>query len=103
LAGWRRERMPELPKTAAFETAPDWICEVLSPGTAARDRTAKRRIYGRERVRHLWFVDPAEQTLEVFRLHEVGWTLVGAWSGDARVRAEPFDAVELEPGALWTT
>src|ERR1700739_3549628 len=30
LAGWRRERMPELPETAAFELAPDWICEVLS-------------------------------------------------------------------------
>ncbi len=31
LASWRRERMPELPDTAAFELAPDWVCEVLSP------------------------------------------------------------------------
>lgn len=35
LAGWRRESMPELPNTAAFELAPDWLCEVLSPGTSA--------------------------------------------------------------------
>jgi len=35
LAGWRRERMPELPEAAAFELAPDWACEVLSPATAS--------------------------------------------------------------------
>src|ERR1700729_1449695 len=48
LAGWRRERMPELPDAAAFELAPDWICEVLSPGAAARDRTEKMPLYARE-------------------------------------------------------
>lgn len=30
LAGWRRERMPELPRVPYFELAPDWVCEVLS-------------------------------------------------------------------------
>ena len=34
IAGWRREWMPALPETAYFETAPDWVCEVLSPSTA---------------------------------------------------------------------
>jgi hypothetical protein len=33
LAGWRRERMPEMPHAAAFELAPDWVCDVLSPAT----------------------------------------------------------------------
>ena len=58
LAGWRRERMPELPDAAAFELAPDWICEVLSPSTAASDRAEKMPIYARERVAHVWLVDP---------------------------------------------
>src|SRR5688572_14211617 len=31
LAGWRRERMPQVPNVAAFELAPDWVCEVISP------------------------------------------------------------------------
>jgi Uma2 family endonuclease len=44
LAGWRRQRMPEVPDTAAFELAPDWICEILSPGTAATDRADKMPI-----------------------------------------------------------
>lgn len=33
LAGWRRERMPNLPHTDWFDLAPDWVCEILSPAT----------------------------------------------------------------------
>jgi Uma2 family endonuclease len=102
IAGWRRTRMPELPDTAAFELAPDWICEVLSPSTHAVDRAEKLPIYAREGVAHAWLVDPMEQTLEVFHLEQARWSLVGTWHGEAKVRAEPFDAIELELGALWS-
>ncbi len=30
LAGWRRERMPEMPDVAFFTLAPDWVCEARS-------------------------------------------------------------------------
>ena len=30
LAGWRRERMPEIPSAAFVTLAPDWLCEALS-------------------------------------------------------------------------
>lgn len=101
LAGWRRERMPELPDVAFFELAPDWICEVVSPSTEARDRAAKLPIYATHEVKHAWLVDPLTQTLEVFRLESGRWSLLGVHVDDALVRAEPFDAVELELAALW--
>lgn len=101
LAGWRRERMPELPDVAAFELAPDWVCEVLSPGTAARDRADKLPLYAKSGVAHAWLVDPLVQTLEVLRREGERWVLLGAFRDDARVRAEPFDAVELELALLW--
>ena len=41
IAGWRRDRLPHLPKTAYIETPPDWVCELLSPSTENRDRGAK--------------------------------------------------------------
>lgn len=50
LAGWRRERMPEMLEVAAFELAPDWLCEVISPSTAAVDRADKLHIYARHQV-----------------------------------------------------
>ncbi len=57
LAVWRRERLCELPEGHKFDVMPDWICEVLSPGTARLDRAIKRPLYSRYRVGHLWLVD----------------------------------------------
>jgi Uma2 family endonuclease len=102
LAGWCRERMPELPDVAAFELAPDWVCEVLSERTEATDRGKKRRIYRREGVGHLWLVNPETRTLEVYRLEGGRWLEVDTFEGDAVVRAEPFDAIELDLAVLWS-
>lgn len=102
LAGWRLERMPRRPETAYFEIPPDWVCEVLSPSTEADDRADKMPTYAREGVRYAWLVDPILKTLEVFVLSaERRWMLAGTHRGDARVRAEPFDAIELHLALLW--
>lgn len=101
LAGWRRERLPRLPDVAAMTLAPCWVCEVLSPATARRDRELKMAIYAREGVSHLWLVDPALHTLEVYRLTPEGWLLLGVHAGHVQVRAEPFDAVPMDLGQLW--
>jgi Uma2 family endonuclease len=102
LAGWRRERMPALPtEKAYFELPPDWICEVLSPSTAALDRGDKRQIYGQQGVHHLWLIDPELKMLEVYELDGPSYRLLEVYSGDALIRAVPFDAVEIELGALW--
>jgi hypothetical protein len=42
------------------------------------------------------------QTLEVLRRHDLGWLLVATFAGDTAVRAEPFDAVELDLAGLWS-
>lgn len=101
LAGWRIERMASLPETSYFEIAPDWVCEIVSPSTEAEDRADKMPIYARAEVRHVWLLDPLLQTLEVFRPHDRSWLLVAAHRASSAIRAEPFDAVELDLGALW--
>jgi Uma2 family endonuclease len=101
LAGWRRERMPVLPDASAFELPPDWVCEVLSPSTAATDRAEKMPIYAREGVKNLWLVDPIARTLEACRLESGRWVILGTWRDDATLRAEPFSELELELGGLW--
>lgn len=101
LAGWRRERMPELPEVTGFTLAPDWVCEALSPSTEALDRETKASIYAREGVRHLWLVNPLRQTLDVYRLEGRHWSQQGTWSGQVTVQAEPFEVLALELGRLW--
>ncbi|MDI7266372.1 MAG: Uma2 family endonuclease [Myxococcota bacterium] len=99
--GWRVERMPQVPETAWFSVVPDWVCEVLSPSTAAIDRAEKLPFYARAGVGHAWMLDPAARTLESYRRSGDNWVLVGAWRGAATVRAEPFDAIEFRLGLLW--
>jgi Uma2 family endonuclease len=101
LAGWRRERMPETPGTPAISLAPDWVCEVLSPSTERLDRAKKMQVYSREQVGHLWLVDPLAQILEVYRRTSELWTRVSVHTSEDRIRAEPFEAIELELGLLW--
>lgn len=101
VAGWRRERVPRLPDQAYFTLAPDWICEVLSPSTAAVDRGVKLRIYAREAVGHAWLVDPIAQTLEVLALEGRRWVLLATHMGADTARAAPFDALPLEMSHLW--
>jgi Uma2 family endonuclease len=101
LAGWRRERMPEMPQTAFTTLAPDWACEVLSPSTHKLDRSEKLPVYAREGISHVWLVDPIEQYLEVLRLDGPTYRIVATFAADARVRAEPFDAIELDLAVLW--
>ncbi len=101
LAGWRRTRLPVLPNVAAFEIAPDWVCEVISPSTGAVDRGRKIRIYAREQVSHLWIIDPILRTLEVYRFEGSRWVVAGTYAGTEAVRAEPFAAVELRLARWW--
>lgn len=102
LAGWRRDRLPAIPDGAALTLAPDWVCEVLSPSTEAFDRGRKLGVYARERVPHVWLVNPTNETLEVFALAAERWTLVATHVGTVVVRAEPFTAVELDLSGLWS-
>ena len=101
LAGWRRVRLPALPDQAFFSLAPDWICEVVSPSTAAMDRGKKLAVYARERVAHAWIVDPIARTIEALRLEGGCWTIASTWSGLTTVRAEPFDAIDVDLSLLW--
>jgi Uma2 family endonuclease len=95
LCGWKRERLPELPKERPVKVRPDWICEIVSDSDAARDRVVKLRAYHQASVPHYWLIEPSSRTLTVLRHTEGGYLTVLAASADEKVRAEPFDAVEL--------
>ena len=101
LAGWRRERLPELPDVAVMTLTPDWVCEVLSPETMALDRGLKMLAYARAGVEHVWLVDPDLRTLEVYRYEDSAWSLLGVHEDSQTVRAQPFESITLELAPLW--
>ena len=77
------------------------MSSTLSTSTEAIDRGKKLRIYAREGVAHAWLIDPIARSLEAMSLDAGRWTKLERYEGEAKVRAAPFDAIELELGTLW--
>jgi Uma2 family endonuclease len=101
LAGWRRDRVPERPRGVPVEVRPDFVCEILSASNRRVDLVKKKRIYHDHHVGHYWIVDPDLETLTVHRWHADGYLEVLAAERHQRVRAEPFQAIELAVGVLF--
>lgn len=101
VAGWRVENFPGEPERNYFESAPDWVCEILSASTEKRDRTLKSQIYGEAGIPHMWLIDPRLQVLEAFELLNSRWSKIGNWNSDDDVRAAPFDALSFSLADLW--
>jgi Uma2 family endonuclease len=101
LAGWKKERFPIEEPHNWISVAPDWVCEILSPGTAQVDRTEKMPLYAQHQVSHAWLIDPILKTLEVFKFEPGRWVVLGVYAKSAKVRAEPFSEIELDLGLLW--
>lgn len=101
VAGWRRETLPELPEQPFLTVRPDWVCEVASPSTRALDRGAKLEVYQRERVSHVWLIEPQDRFLEVLELDGDTYRIIQRASDDTPARLRPFDAIEFDVAALW--
>lgn len=81
VAGWRRERMPTLPKESPLTTLPDWVAEIVSPSNERNDIIKKMLTYQRCRVPHYWLIDPILEALVVYRFTESGYLLAQSASG----------------------
>lgn len=79
-----RERL-EIVTEKNIQGAPDLVVEILSPSTRKRDLGIKRALYERVGVREYWLVDPAPETIQVYRLDAAGFqptTILSAAAGD---------------------
>ncbi len=103
LAGWCRERIPELPQEAYFTVVPDWVCDVHSPSTRKQDLDSKKVIYARSGVSYLWLVDPDVRSLEAFVLCDREWVLIDRLFDYESVSLPPFDAISFDLGELWAS
>lgn len=101
LAGWRKERLAQLPDDWPLELRPDWVCEVLSPGNAWYDRGPKAQAYAEAQIPWYWLADPQQRTLEVLELHGGHWRLRGCYHGDDCLALPPFDDIEVAVDGLF--
>jgi Uma2 family endonuclease len=100
VAGWRKERLTDL-DTLPIDVRPDWVCEVLSPGTRLRDTRDKRRLFASAGISHYWLLDPDDRTLLALVLEADRWIEQGLYAEGDLARIAPFEALELDVGRLF--
>ncbi|MGZ8216328.1 Uma2 family endonuclease [Methylomagnum sp.] len=76
---------------AGCRGAPDFIIEVLSPGTSRTDQIHKKRLYERHGVREYWLVHPIDRVLTRYLLEEdrYGAALIEETVGTTEVHVLP--------------
>ncbi|MBI4956464.1 MAG: Uma2 family endonuclease [Myxococcales bacterium] len=99
-AGWRIERVPELPDDNPITILPDWCCEVLSPSTARDDKRLKLPLYASSGVPWCWLVDPELRLLEIYETVGGRPTLAATGTDDDRLVAPPFHH-EIALAGFW--
>lgn len=95
-----RERMAAM-TDANVQGAPDLLVEVLSPATARRDRTVKRRIYQSFGVREYWLADPEDRLVLQVRFDRTEGGTETLLTGGQRLASDLLPGWEVEVGALF--
>jgi Uma2 family endonuclease len=80
---------------------PDLLVEVLSPGTAERDRTDKRNIYARCGVPFYWIVDPDQRTLVELQLAGKAYATVAEVPAGGTFGPRLFPELKIQLNELW--
>jgi Uma2 family endonuclease len=71
---------------------PDWVAEVISPGTKKTDEVEKLAEYAQAGIAEYWLVDPGERTIRVYVLHgEAAYTLAACYTAGQVARAETVE------------
>lgn len=85
----------------AIEGAPDLVVEILSPASAHRDLTEKKRLYETHGVREYWVVDPDSETVEIFENSENGFLQAARAVEDGTVSSTAIDDFTVSLPALF--
>lgn len=84
-----------------IQGAPDLVIEVLSPGTASRDRTIKRARYARFGVREYWLVDLVSRTIEVLRASREGFETIRIYSEGMSLESPLLPGLQIDVASIF--
>ena len=80
---------------------PDLVIEVLSPSTAAYDRSKKRDAYAATGVPHYWILSGRARTLEAYELRDGIYLLVERLTDDETFSPSLFPGLSFSLAPLW--
>lgn len=67
---------------------PDFVIEVISPGTKKEDRKYKYAEYEKAGIKEYWIIDPDKQTVDIYELRNKQYVEIGNFHGEDIVKSE---------------
>jgi Uma2 family endonuclease len=80
---------------------PDFIVEVVSPGSLVYDRETKYRLYERVGIREYWLVYPEDHSVEVFVLRAGRYELLGRYGRGEEAQSEVLSGFTVDVDAVF--
>lgn len=87
--------MPKRPR-GVIELAPDWVCEIVSPGHERKDTLNLFLLLQRHRVPFYWLLWPENQTLLAYQLDGEHYRVVATITELPPVCIPPFETIEMD-------
>jgi Uma2 family endonuclease len=78
-----------------IEGPPDWVAEVISPGTRKTDEVTKVSDYARAGIPEYWLVDAKKKTIRVLHLESGSYTLAQTYHSGEIARSVTIDGFEV--------
>lgn len=95
IAGWRKERVPERPK-GVMKIAPDWVCEITSPGHEKKDTLHNFLLLQEYDVQYYWIIWPEDKALIAYKLINGKYSVIDSIKDGGKIRLEPFTEIEFD-------
>ena len=102
VAGWRCERLQQMPRDAAIDVVPDWVCLLLRRDRRYRERLVQAMSYQFAGVVWMWRLFADDGVVESMKNDGRTWAVVSV-HGDDVARVEPFEEVVFEFDRLFVT
>jgi Uma2 family endonuclease len=84
-----------------FDGPPDWVAEIISPGSRELDEEVKLAEYAQAGVPEYWLVDPENRTIRVYTLQGEAYTLTGTASPGQVARSTTVEGFEVAVGDVF--
>lgn len=83
--------------------APDWVAEVVSPGSRQTDEVEKLAEYRQAGVPEYWLLDPRQRTIRVYVLREGAsdYTLAATYTSGQTARSETIAGFEVTVDSIF--
>jgi Uma2 family endonuclease len=82
-------------KSTHIEGVPDLVIEIISPGSAQRDRIIKRKIYALHGIKEFWLVHPEKEQVQVLRLEKGDFQRITELTREDVLTSPMFSGLEI--------